>query len=143
TLVAVAREFQEQVHLLTSSAELSLADRLDSKTARQIMASQWIGAAWVASERLVAALGLDGGGMDAVAVVLALHPALPPGFATAGSVDDRDGRVTLELRPLGEGLLDPSNPGWLGLLARGERGGAEADAPAGGKPARVGGGIEG
>jgi len=31
TLVAVAREFQEQVHLLTSSAELSLADRLDDE----------------------------------------------------------------------------------------------------------------
>jgi hypothetical protein len=130
TLVAVAREFQEQVHLLTSSAELSLADRLDPETAREILASQWIGAAWVASERLVSALGLGGGGIDAVATVLALHPAFPPGFETAVSVDDRDGRVTLQLRPLGEGLLDPANPGWLGLLARGERGGVEAMAQA-------------
>jgi hypothetical protein len=137
TLVAVAREFQEQVHLLTSSAELSLADRLDAKTAREIMASQWIGAAWVASERLMWALGLASGGVDTLAGVLALHPAFPPGFETMVSVDDRERRVTLELRPLAGGLLDPSNPGWLGLLARGERGGIEAMAQAADRQARV------
>jgi len=137
TLVAVAREFQEQVHLLTSSAELSLADRLDTETAREIMASQWIGAAWVASERLGAALGLDGGGVDALASVLALHPAFPPGFGTAVSVDAGAHRVTLELNPLADRLLDPSNPGWLGLLARGERGGIEAMAQAVDRQARV------
>jgi len=137
TLVAVAREFQEQVHLLTSSAELSLADRLDTETAREIMASQWVGAAWVASERLSSALRLNGGGVDQVAAVLALHPAFPPGFETAVSVDDRDHRVTVELRPVGDGLLDHSNPGWLGLLARGERGGIEAMAQAIDRQARV------
>jgi hypothetical protein len=137
TLVAVAREFQEQVHLLTSSAELSLAGRLDPTTAREILASQWTGAAWVASERLVPALGLDGGGVDALSTVLGLHPALPPGFETAVEVD-AGGRVTVELTPLGDGLLDPSNPGWLGLLARGERGGVEAMAQAVDRRARVG-----
>ncbi|HYV59422.1 MAG TPA: hypothetical protein VFA62_05055 [Acidimicrobiia bacterium] len=137
TLVAVAREFQEQVHMLTSSAELSLADRLDTETAREIVASQWIGAAWVASERLVSALGLEGGGIDAVARVLALHPAFPPGFETAVGVDAAAGRITLEMTPLARGLLDPSNPGWLGLLARGERGGVEAMARAVDRRARV------
>jgi len=137
TLVAVAREFQEQVHLLASSAELSLADRLDAETAREIMASQWIGAAWVASERLMSALGLASGGVDTLAAVLALHPAFPPGFETGVSVDDRERRVTLELTPLAERLLDPSNPGWLGLLARGERGGIDAMAQAVYPQARV------
>jgi len=130
TLVAVAREFQEQVHLLTSSAELSLTDRLDQETAREIMASQWIGAGWVASERLVDALGLDGGGVDALATVFALHPALPPGFERTVDVDAHGGRVRLEMTPLAGGLLDPANPGWLGLLARVERGGIEAMAHA-------------
>ena len=55
TLVAVAREFQEQVHLLTSSAELSIADRLGADTAREIIATQWVAASWVASERLAGA----------------------------------------------------------------------------------------
>ncbi len=34
------------------------------------------------------------------------------------------------MTPLAGGLLDPANPGWLGLLARGERGGIEAMAHA-------------
>ena len=130
TLVAVAREFQEQVHLLTSSAELSLADRLDQDTAREIMASQWVGASWVASERLVKALGLEDGGVDALATVLALHPGFPPGFERTVDIDTDAGRVRLEMTPLADGLLDPGNPGWLGLLARGERGGIEAMAHA-------------
>ncbi len=117
TLVAVAREFQEQVHLLTSSAELSLADRLDRETAREIMASQWVGAGWVASERLADVLGLGSGGVDALATVLALHPALPPGFERTVNVDADAGRVRLEMTPLAGGLLEPDNPGWLGLLA--------------------------
>jgi hypothetical protein len=137
TLVCVAREFQEQVHLLTSSAELSLADRLDAETAREILASQWIGAAWVASERLTSALGLEGGGVDALATVVALHPAFPPGFEIAASVSAQGRRVTLELTPLADGLVDPSNPGWLGLLARCERGGIEAMAQAVDPQARV------
>jgi hypothetical protein len=137
TLVCVAREFQEQVHLLTSSAELSLADRLDTETAREIVASQWTGAAWVASERLVAAPGLEGGGVDAMGTVLALHPAFPPGFESVVEIDAGRGRITLELRPLAPGLLDPENPGWLGLLARGEQGGLAAMAQAVDRQARV------
>jgi hypothetical protein len=126
TLVAVAREFQEQVHLLTSSAELSLRDRLGLDVAREAVAAQWIGTAWVASERLVAALGFAEGGLDALATILSLHPALPPGFDTAVHVDAAAGRVALELTALADGLLDPDNPGWLGLLVRGERGGVAA-----------------
>jgi hypothetical protein len=128
TLVAVAGEFQEQVHLLTSSAELAIADRLGPDAARECLASQWVGASWVASERLAAALGLGGGGIDTLATVLTLHPALPPGFERAVDVDAN--RIRLELTPLAGGLLDPANPGWLGLLARGERGGVEAMAHA-------------
>jgi hypothetical protein len=128
TLVAVAREFQEQVHLLTSSAELSIASRLDADTAREIIASQWVAASWVASERLAGAVGLGDGGIDALATVLALQPAFPPGFEREVDVDAN--RIRLELTPLADGLLDAANPGWLGLLARGERGGVEAMAQA-------------
>jgi hypothetical protein len=128
TLVGVAREFQEQVHLLTSSAELSIADRLGVDAAREIMASQWVGASWVSSERLSGALRLGDGGIDALATVLALQPAFPPGFERTVDVDGN--RIRLELTPLAVGLLDAGNPGWLGLLARGERGGVEAMAHA-------------
>ena len=124
----MARAFQEQVPLLTSSAELSIADRLDADTAREIVASQWVAASWVASERLAGALGLGDGGIDALATVLALQPAFPPGFERQVDVDAN--RIRLELTPLADGLLDAGNPGWLGLLARGERGGVEAMAHA-------------
>src|SRR5262249_39221429 len=73
--------------------------------------------------------------LEAVATVLALPPAFPPGFESAVELGD-DG-VTLALTPLADGLLDPSNPGWLGLLARGERGGVEAMAQAVDRGARV------
>src|SRR5256885_1695107 len=90
--------------------------------------SQWVAASWVASERLAGALGLGDGGIDALATVLALQPAFPPGFEREVDVDAN--RVRLELTPLADGLLDADNPGWLGLLARGERGGVEAMAHA-------------
>jgi hypothetical protein len=135
TLVGVAREFQEQVHLLTCSAELSIADRLGADAAREIIASQWVGASWVASERLADALGLREGGIDALATVLALQPAFPPGFEREVYVDAN--RIRLELIPFADGLLDAANPGWLGLLVRGERGGVEAMAQAVDQRARV------
>src|SRR5206468_1758835 len=81
TLVAVAREFQEQVHLLTSSAELSIADRLDADTAREIIASQWVAASWVGSER---------GGVEAMA-----HAVEPR--ARLADVAVRDGSVAIEV----------------------------------------------
>jgi hypothetical protein len=101
------------------------------------MASQWVGAGWVASERLADVLGFDGGGVDALATVLALQPALPPGFERTVEVDADAGRVRLEMTPLAGRLLDPANPGWLGLLARGERGGIEAMAHAVDRRARL------
>ena len=127
-LVAVAREFQAQCHLLTSSAELALTDRFGQDAAREILVHQQIGAGWVCSERLAHALDIRGGGAEALAAVLLVHPGLPPGFDRALAVDGD--RVRLELTPTAPGLLDPDNPGWLGLFARGERAGVEAIARA-------------
>lgn len=127
-LVSVAREFQVQCHLLTSSSELALTDRFGRDSAREMLARQSVGAGWVCSERLARALDITGGGTDALAAVLLLHPGLPPGFERALTVDGD--RVRLELTPRSDGLLNPANPGWLGLFARGERGGIEAMARA-------------
>src|SRR5204862_1022784 len=110
--------------------------RLGAETAREIMASQWVAASWVASERLAGALGLGDGGIDVLATVLALQPAFAPGFEREVDVDAN--RIRLELTPLADGLLDGGNPGWLGLLARGERCGIEAMAHAVEPRARLG-----
>jgi hypothetical protein len=128
TLAAVAREFQIQTHLLASSAELTLTDRLGAEKAREVLTAQWIAVAWVAGQRLARALGVEGGGADAVALVLRLHAALPPGFARR--VTAREGRVCIELEAASEELMEAMQPGWLGLLLRGSTRGIEAAAQA-------------
>ena len=55
--------------------------------------------------------------------MLALHPAIPPGFTRTV---ERDGdRVRCTLAPESPALLDPAQPGWIGALARGETRGIE------------------
>ena len=123
TLAAVAREFQLQSHLLASSAELALALRFGVSQARTILAAQWNAVGWVAGPRLVRALGLEGRGVEAVVAVLRLGATLPPGFTRAVHHDGN--RVQLVLEPANAELLAPENPGWLGLLVRGNARGVE------------------
>jgi hypothetical protein len=123
-LVAVAREFQMQCHLLTSSAELALTERFGRDVAREILVHQQVGAGWVCTDRLAQALDISGGGAEALGAVLLLHPGLPPGFARSLTIDGE--HVHLELTASAPELLDPDNPGWLGVFARGESTGVEA-----------------
>jgi hypothetical protein len=134
-LAAVAREFQAQSQLLSCSAELTLAERVGAGQAREILAEQWTGVSWVASQRLARALGETEGGTDAVAAVLRVIATLPPGFEREAQVEPS--RVRLALTPSSPDLLDPGHPGWLGLLARGGTGGVEAAAQAVERRARV------
>ena len=129
TLRAVQEEFVVQTQLLGASAELALALRFGDDDARAMMASGWIGVAWVTSQRLARALGVTAGA-EAVALVLRHQSLLPPGFTRDVTVD-ADGRtVWCTLTATLDGLLDPGHPGVPGLLARGERGGLEAMAQA-------------
>ncbi len=126
TLAAVAREFQIQEHLLACSVELALAERIGVDEARAALAAQWSAVGWHASARLAKALGIANGGAAAVAQVLGLNAALPPGFSRELAIDGE--RVRIALEPQRPELLDPVHPGWLGLLARGETRGLEAAA---------------
>jgi hypothetical protein len=123
TLAAVAREFQLQEHLLASSAELALRERFGESQARALIAAQCNAVGWVAGPRLARALGLAQGGAPTVAGVLRLGATLPPGFTREVRVEE--GRVHLVLEPASAELLDPENPGWLGLLVRGSGRGVE------------------
>ncbi len=134
-LVAVIREFALQSHLLSCSAELALAARFGAADARELVARQWVGSAWVVSERLARVLGAEAGGAAAVAAVLLLHPSLPPGFVRTVELDGA--RVRLVLRPARDDLLDPAHPGWLGLAVRGETRGLDAIAGGVDRHARV------
>jgi hypothetical protein len=125
-LVAVLREFSLQTQLLAASADLFLSGRHARETVREVLANQWAGANWIAAERIAALCGA-GRGIDAVAQVLARHPAFPPGTDVALA---RSGeRLALRISGARE-LLDPEAPGWLGLLARGESRPIEAIAQA-------------
>jgi hypothetical protein len=134
-LAAVATEFQIQSHLLVSSAELALAARFGSEQARLVLAQQWIAVAWVAGQRMARALGVAGGGAEAVAAVLRVHAALPPGFVR--EIEASASGVRVSLAPARPELLDPEQPGWIGLLARGSARGVEAAAQAVDPRARV------
>jgi hypothetical protein len=136
TLAAVAREFQIQTHLLASSAELALGARFGAGKAREILGQQWIAVAWVAGQRLARTLGQGAGGPGALAEALRLHPALPPGFARRAEV--RGDSLRLSLEPASAELLDPEQPGWIGLLLRGFGRGVEAAAQALDPRARLG-----
>ena len=135
TLVAALREFSLQTHLLASSASLYLAQRHEPGAVREVLANHWAGANWVTAERIAALLGIAGGGIEAVAQVLALHPALPPGLAAALEPRGAHG-ARLALSGPRE-LLDANAPGWLGLLASGEPRPIEAIAQAVDARARV------
>jgi hypothetical protein len=126
TLAAVAREFQIQEHLLSCSAEMALVERVGEERARQALLAQWGAVGWHAGQRLAAALGVAGGGPEAVAKVLRLHAALPPGFSREVAV--QGDRIRLVLEPQSDELLDVAHPGWIGLLARGEGLGIETAA---------------
>lgn len=127
-LVAVLREFSMQCLLLSASAELHLASRHDPSVVRDAIADQWAGASWVAAERIARALGVDGGGLDAVLAVLAAHPGIPPCVdLMVTRTGDASATVTLGAA---DDLLDPAAPGWIGLLARDEPRGIAAVAQA-------------
>jgi hypothetical protein len=116
-LVAALREFSLQAHLLASSADLFLSQRHERAKVREVLANQWAGASWVTAERIAALFGLKEG-VEAVAQVLALHPALPHGVAASLEPEgERRIRLRLDGPPA---LLDPEAPGWLGLLASGD-----------------------
>jgi hypothetical protein len=119
TLAAVAREFSVQNHLLMASAEVALAERFGVDRARVLMAEAWLATAWVGSVRLRDVLGDE---VD-LATVLALHPAIPPGFTR--TIEVRDDHVHCVLVPESPALLDRDQPGWIGALARGETAGIQ------------------
>jgi hypothetical protein len=119
TVCAVTREFGFQTHLLMCSAEFAFAERFGEVRARELVADAWIATAWIASERLI---DVFGGTVD-LATAFALHPALPPGLSRDVRVDGS--RVECTLTPCTPALLDATQPGWVGALARGERRGIE------------------
>jgi hypothetical protein len=116
-LVGALREFSLQTHLLASSADLFLSGRHERAKVREVLTQQWIGANWIAAERIAALRGAERS-LGGVAEVLALHPAFPPGLTlTIERASEKRLVLRLEAPP---DLLNAEAPGWLGLLGAGE-----------------------
>lgn len=79
-LAAILDEVALQGHLLVLSFNAAVADRLDDASAHGIARAQAVGIVGLTADRLRAALGFpaEGSGLDGIAAVLAVHPALHP-----------------------------------------------------------------
>jgi hypothetical protein len=124
TLAAVTREFQMQTHLLICSGELALREKFGDDAGLAMTESTWVGAAWIAAERLGETIEPAPDVASHLARALALTPALPPGFDRDVRCDGR--RVLVTITPQFAGLDDEQHPGCAGLLARGKTRGIEA-----------------
>lgn len=118
-LAAAAREFQMQTHLLASSLETTITDRIGQDASRAILGEAWLGASWIFAERLAHVIAL-GEGAPSVGEALRLTPLAPPGFDRRITVDGN--RVSCSFEAIGPGLVDPDHPGWCGSLTRGADG---------------------
>ena len=118
-LAAVDDEICLQGHLLVLSFGLAVTDRLGPEVAATLVRGQLTGVGAVAAGRLRDALGL-GDGLDDVAAVLDLHPALRPRSYVELQVDRSEGadgtslRLTLRDTPA---LHEDLAPSWPALLA--------------------------
>ncbi len=77
-LTVICKELALQLHLLVQSLGLAVQQRYGEAAARAVAEFQMVGSAWVTSERLARWLGLQDGGVDAIARVLRIHPAFKP-----------------------------------------------------------------
>lgn len=118
-LVQVLTELVIQSHLLVRSMTLAITDRHGVAAAADHAADMWVGANWVASERLQTVLGLPPG-LDGILGALPLHPAFPPDYAPLRiEVVDRQ-RARISLPPDCPALVEGDHGSWFALLAAGD-----------------------
>ncbi|MGB3412792.1 MAG: hypothetical protein WBA45_16535 [Microthrixaceae bacterium] len=126
-LVAVLNEICVQSHLLVMSMVAAVEKRSSTETAIDVALKQFIGSAGLTAERIVEAFGL-GDGVDALAQVLALHPAfLPLSYVDMrlDTPDDPRGgspdSLTISLHPCAA-LDEVGRDNWISILGDGHDG---------------------
>jgi hypothetical protein len=111
-LVRIAQELCLQGHLLALSFLAALRRRIEPEAAVSFGRRQFTGVAGLTAERLRAALGL-GRDLDALARVIALHPALLP-YDYVGCDVELSDRLVIRLGAESAGVADG---GWPSMLA--------------------------
>ncbi len=125
-LVVICKELAGQCHMLILSLMLAIESRYGREAALTIALFQMTGSCWVISERLCEAMDETGGGLDAIANVLAIHPALQPSEYIDIQLDRSDEqclRISFAQSPAASEL---NGFGWYGLLAAGLTEGLDA-----------------
>lgn len=119
TLVVALQESCLQGHLLARALWLSLVERGGDEVARTVAASQWAGSAWIATERIRKAMGIDGDDLAAIAKLLQLHPTFVPRAYVDFHVELADDAVHCWIAPC-DALAEEEPAGWFALLGDGE-----------------------
>jgi len=96
TLLRLLDEIALQGHLLARAYMRAVERRSDAATAARLGAHQFTGAAGLVAKRLARFLG-TGSGVDAIADVLAIHPAFRPRAYVSSQVSTSDGALTFAL----------------------------------------------
>lgn len=118
-LMHVCKELGIQIHLLIHTLGLAVAGRYGQSAVADITAFQMTGSCWVASERLASCLGLTGGGVDAIAKIVDIHPAFQPTEYSSVEFSKIGPRsAILTLKPCAA-LDDKNVNGWFNLLVSG------------------------
>ncbi|MCP2289758.1 hypothetical protein ACFYT3_26645 [Nocardia amikacinitolerans] len=124
-LVRMAEEVCLQHHLLTLGFSIAVRAKADAPTAAAIVRKQFTGIAGLTADRIRRCLRL-GDDADALATVLAAHPALNPLPYTGITIDSANDTVRLRIPQDGgassdgawPALLDPEHLAPLDALAR-------------------------
>jgi hypothetical protein len=115
-LRALLDEVALQGHLLALSFLDAVGRRWGPEAAREVGVKQLTGIAGVAAGRLARALGVAGGGLDGVAAVLDVHPALRPRAYVDVRVEVGQERLAVSLHDC-PALHEEVAPSWPQLLA--------------------------
>jgi hypothetical protein len=127
-LVVVCKEIAIQNHLLINSLMIAIAEKYGEAAARAVAEFQMTGSGWVMSHRLKNWLGIEGGGIDAIIDVLAIHPAFQPCEYHAIDIE-KTGENSASFKLLDCAALHEKEAlslGWFVALQRGQTAGLDA-----------------
>ncbi len=125
-LVAIVQELAVQNNLLARAMAMVVDATYGADAASDVGEFQMVGSAHVVAQRLARLLGYRDGGIEAVASVLAIHPAFQPLTYSQLDIETLD-ECTL-LMSLGDGPArsEPDAYGWIKLLDEGRDAGLQS-----------------
>lgn len=113
-LLRILDEVCLQGQLLARAFMLAVASRTDAATAARLGTKQLTGVAGLVARRLARHLGVDGG-LEGLAQVLEVHPALRPAPCVSATVERGDDRLVVRV----DAMVEDDGLSWSSLLLAG------------------------